>query len=126
MTIPVVLINPPVEQVKEEHDAPPQGHIGLAYLAGALRKNNIHCLIIDAKLSRLSFDEVVEAVVRLNPLIAGITSFSHEINIAAKLSAIIKERLPESKIVIGGSHASSLPVETLSNFASFDFLIKGE
>lgn len=126
MNIPVVLINPPVEQVKEEHDAPPQGHIGLAYLAGALKMNNINCLVIDAKLSRLGFDEVVEAVAKLNPLIVGITSFSHEINIAAKLAAVIKERLPESKFVIGGAHASSLPGETLSNFASFDFLIKGE
>jgi anaerobic magnesium-protoporphyrin IX monomethyl ester cyclase len=126
MSTPVVLINPPVEIVKEEHDAPPQGHIGLAYLGAALRQNDINCTIIDAKLSRLSFQDVVESVSKLNPRIVGITSFSHEINIAAKMAATIKERMSGNKIVIGGAHASSLPEETLRSFSSFDFLVKGE
>lgn len=126
MSISVVLINPPVEHVREEHDAPPQGHIGLAYLGAALRENDIDCIIIDAKLSRLSYEEVVRSIIKMNPRIIGITSFSHEINIAAKLSSTIKEHLPATKIVIGGAHASSLPEETLTNFTNFDFLVKGE
>lgn len=126
MSVPVVLINPPAEKVKEEHDAPPHGHIGLAYLGAALRENGINCIIIDAKLSRLRFEEVVESVSKLNPRIVGITSFSHEINISAKLAAKIKEHGTGGKIVIGGAHASSLPEETLNNFTSFDFLVKGE
>ena len=122
----VVLINPPVEQVKEEHDAPPFGHIGRAYLGAALRESGIDCKIIDAKLSRLSYEQLVESILKMNPSILGITSFSHEINIAANLSSTIKGHLSETMIVIGGAHASSLPEETLNNFKSFDFLVKGE
>ncbi|HAM53064.1 MAG TPA: hypothetical protein DCP92_21060, partial [Nitrospiraceae bacterium] len=122
----VVLINPPVEKINEVWDAPPHGHIGLAYLAAALRQNNINCSIIDAKLSRLSFEEVLDSVSTQQPKLIGITSFSHEINISATLAAKIKERIPNSRIVVGGPHASSLPEETLRDFRAFDYSVKGE
>ncbi|HAM50190.1 MAG TPA: hypothetical protein DCP92_05675 [Nitrospiraceae bacterium] len=122
----VVLINPPVEKIKEEHDAPAHGHIGLAYLAATLRQSSIKTTIIDAKLSRLSMEEVLDSVSKLSPELIGITSFSHEINISAKLASKIKERMSGSTIVAGGPHASSLPEETLKNFGAFDYLVKGE
>ena len=122
----IVLINPPPGKVVEEYDAPPYGHIGLAYLGAALRDRGFDCAILDAKLGRLNHEAVVKEVVSLGPKLVGITSHTHEINMATALAGEIKSRLPKVKIVIGGIHASCLPADTLRDFGCYDFLIKGE
>lgn len=126
MSFPVVLINPPVNKVIEEYDAPPYGHIGLAYLGAALRKQGINCRIIDAKLNRLDFETVVKDTLDLGPTVVGITSFTHEVATAVELAKAIKEQRPNIKTVIGGVHASLCPEDTLKSFNSFDYLVKGE
>ncbi|MFA5146878.1 MAG: radical SAM protein [Candidatus Omnitrophota bacterium] len=122
----IVLINPPPEKLVEEYDAPPYGHIGLAYLGAALRGRGFNCSILDAKLGRMSRGEVAGKVSDINPAIVGITSHTHEIKTAASLAQDIKRRVPGVKIVIGGIHASCLPLDTLRDFDCYDFLIKGE
>jgi anaerobic magnesium-protoporphyrin IX monomethyl ester cyclase len=123
---PVVLINPPSDRIVEEYDAPSYGHLGIAYLAGALRGCGLPCKIVDAKLERMNYADTIEYVARLEPCVIGITSFTHEINLVARLSSDIKKRLPVARIVIGGVHASSLPAETLKNLKAVDYLIEGE
>lgn len=123
---PVVLVNPPAEKMVEEYDAPLYGHLGLAYIAGALRRKNLPCSIVDAKLERMSYDNTIEYLVKSDPVIIGITSFTHEMNLVARLSDDIKRRLPGSKIALGGVHASSLPVETLDRLEAVDYIVKGE
>jgi len=126
MTKTVVLINPPPERIVEEYDAPPYGHMGLAYLASSLAASGIDCRVIDSKLERLKPVQVLEEVRRISPAIVGITSFTHEIMNASALAAAIKRELPGVKIVVGGVHASSLPIDTMNGFPSFDFLIRCE
>jgi len=123
---PLVLVNPPAKKVVEEFDAPPFGHLGLAYLGAALRKNGIDCVILDAKCGRLRYEDVVKAITFINPKIVGISSYTHEINIAGRLSREIKQLLPSCRTVIGGAHASSLPQDTLQAYSGFDYLVKGE
>ncbi|MDD5136514.1 MAG: radical SAM protein [Candidatus Omnitrophica bacterium] len=122
----VVLINPPVRAIVEEYDAPPYGHLGLAYLSSALREGGLSCAVLDAKLARLNRNDLVKVVLDLDPRIVGISSFTHEIKIAAALAEEIKKKTPWTKIVIGGVHASSLPADTIRSFPSFDYLVKGE
>jgi len=122
----IVLINPPPGKIVEEYDAPPYGHIGLAYLGAALRSRGFRCVILDAKLGRLSHAAVAQKVSDINPQIVGITSHTHEINTTAQLAREIKKQIPGVKIVIGGIHASCLPADTLRDFDCYDFVIKGE
>lgn len=122
----IVLINPPSDNIIEEYDAPPYGHIGLAYLGSALKSKGFRCFVLDAKLGRMSREDVIKELERIRPGIVGITSHTHEINAAAGLAKKIKELNSEIKVIIGGIHASSLPADTIRNFECFDFLIKGE
>ncbi len=123
---PIVLVNPPANKLVEEFDSPPFGHLGLAYLGAALRKAGIDCVILDAKCGRLKYEDVVKAITLMKPKIVGVSSYTHEINIVESLIKEIKQLLPSCRTIIGGSHASSLPQDTLHAYSCFDYLVKGE
>ncbi len=125
----VALLNPPVTTVlEEEYDRPDFPRPVLAVLAGYLRKRELPAdlLLVDSKLERLDFDEVVERTTRFGPHIMGITAFTNEIDDAAKLGEQLKQVLPEAVIVIGGVHATALPVVTMTQFPQFDIVVIGE
>lgn len=124
----ICLINPPVIQVLEPwYDTPDFGRTALAYLAGYLRKHsscNVH--IIDAKLERLSFSEVTNRILHLQPNLVGLTAFTNEIKPAAYQAYHIKKALPSCTTVIGGVHVTSIPNETMEEFSFFDIGVIGE
>lgn len=124
----ICLINPPVLTVLEPwYDTPDFGRTGLAYLAGYLRQyEGFDIKIIDAKLERLSFQEVLQRVIEFDPKIVGLTAFTNEIKPAAYQAALIKKSLPEIVTVIGGVHVTAIPKETLQEFNSFDIGVVGE
>lgn len=124
----VCLVNPPVIGVFEPwYDTPDFGRTGLAYLAGYLRKHtSFKVKIIDAKLERLDFNQVIEALKAFKPDVVGITAFTNEIKPAAYLAAKTKEALPACLTVIGGVHVTAIPKETLLEFPAFDIGVVGE
>ena len=124
----VCLINPPVLAVLEPwYDRPDFGRTGLAYLAGYLRQfDDFEVSIIDAKLERLNFQEVLSRIITLNPDIIGYTAFTNEIKPAAYLAGLIKKAIPNIINVIGGVHLTAIPKETLVEFPSFDIGVIGE
>jgi anaerobic magnesium-protoporphyrin IX monomethyl ester cyclase len=124
----VCLVNPPVIGVFEPwYDTPDFGRTGLAYLAGYLRKHSLfEVKIIDAKLERLDFNQVIEALKAYNPDIIGITAFTNEIKPAAYLAAKVKGTLSNCLTVIGGVHVTAIPKETLLEFPAFDVGVIGE
>lgn len=124
----VVLINPPPLAVVEPwYDEPNWGRIGLAYLAAYLRRHSdFDVTIIDAKLERLNFQQIVRRVGDQEPDLVGLTAFTNEIKPAAYQAALIKERFPSAVTVIGGVHVTALPQQTLEEFPSFDIGAIGE
>ena len=123
------VINPPVSKVLEaEYDQPDFPRPTLAALGGYMRKMQpeTELLLIDAKMERLSFDDVTARVAAARPQIIGITAFTNEIEDAGKLASQLKQTLPESLIVIGGVHVTALPVLTLTQFPQFDIAVVGE
>ena len=118
----VVLVNPPPFQVLEpEYDRPPFGRVGLAYLAGYLRRyEGFRIEIVDAKLERLSFDETVRRALAANPDLVGLGAFTCEMKPAAYVAKLIKARRPGVTTVIGGVHVTAIPEHTLREFPQFD------
>jgi CheY-like chemotaxis protein len=101
----VALLNPPVTSVlEEEYDRPDFPRPVLAVLAGYLRKRKLQAdlLLIDSKMERLDFGEVVDRTTRFGPHVIGITALTNEIDDAATLGEQLKRALPEAIIVIGG------------------------
>jgi anaerobic magnesium-protoporphyrin IX monomethyl ester cyclase len=84
--------------------------VALAYLAGYLRKHSGFSIeIIDAKLERLYFGQVLGRIKAFNPDLIGFTAFTNEIKPAAHQAALVKKYLPNVVTVIGGVHLTALP-----------------
>jgi anaerobic magnesium-protoporphyrin IX monomethyl ester cyclase len=125
----IALISPPVTTVREaEYDRPDFPRPVLAVLAGYLRARALDArmLLIDAKMERVGFHDVVERTVAFGARVIGITAFTNEIDDAAKLATMLKAALPDALIVIGGVHVTALPVLTLTQFPQFDVAVVGE
>ncbi|MFH0738947.1 MAG: radical SAM protein [Candidatus Omnitrophota bacterium] len=137
----ILLFNPYYSQLTDNYSfirpAPP---IGLMYLAGFLRKNNVDCKIIelgafDAKDSiktgrRVRFgssDEAIgEIVSKERPRIVGLTCmYSVYYRDVVDIANTIKKYAPGVKVVLGGNHASSYWQQILKH-PSVDFVVIGE
>jgi radical SAM superfamily enzyme YgiQ (UPF0313 family) len=121
-----LLINTPAFQYVEDYDQPEYPHIGLGYIAGWLEKNGVEVGVVDAKLERLGIFGVLERIKKENPEVVGITSMTHDFLEAVKLAKAVKKHNAGIKLVIGGIHATALPLETLKENPEFDFLVYGE
>ncbi len=130
MTKRVVLINPPLTMeerygtlAKAGSELPP---LGLCNLAAVVKPQGADVSIIDAPALGLDVEQTYAIVEQFNPDIIGITAVTISINNAARLADYIKQKRPESCIVLGGPHASAVPEETLNRFHGFDIAVIGE
>ncbi|MBU1569646.1 MAG: B12-binding domain-containing radical SAM protein, partial [Proteobacteria bacterium] len=115
----VLLISPPREKPVFA-DFPP---MGLAYLAGVLRKNGINVKIIDAASYPWN---ILEKCIRSYDFdIAGVTCWTIERKQTFLTAKLIRECRPDAKIVIGGQHATALP-EHMFTLAEADVVVLGE
>jgi len=124
----IFLTTPYIEKVVEPlYDKPVFVRNSLASLAAFLRHESdfvIRCC--DAKFDSKTKTVLIDEIKAFAPDIIGISSFTYEIAEAGSLAESIKRILPESLVIIGGSHVSAIPEETLGEFAGFDIGIIGE
>ena len=100
--------------------------MNLAYLAAMLRSAGFDVAIIDYETTPFSQTHIQHTLQSMRPAVAGITCTTPTVKSAAKLAEAIKSASPKTATVIGGSHASALPEQTLQEFPSFDYLVFGE
>jgi anaerobic magnesium-protoporphyrin IX monomethyl ester cyclase len=113
---------------------PPQGftskdvmpHLGLAYLAAVLEKNDIQVEILDAQVEKLSRTDLKKKYLHSKPDIVGITSLTEMRFESFEAAKIAKKSLPESTVIMGGPHASLAAHDTLLNVPSVDIIVRGE
>ncbi len=122
----ILLIQAPSKKKIEIYDIKPQAHIGLAYIAAYLRSKKTDVNIIDGKFDKLDFNQVLNKIKDFQPSIIGLTAMTHEIDNTSEFAKMIKQNFPLIKIVIGGVHATLLPLKTMEQYPFFDFLIFGE
>jgi anaerobic magnesium-protoporphyrin IX monomethyl ester cyclase len=126
----ILLIHPPsfsslnwsgqIEANKEnEHEI----ELGLLYIAAFLIHNNIEVRYVDMTMQ--SRDELYRILSDESFSLVGLTAYTNSIHTAADIAHFIKQNF-KIPIVIGGPHASALPVKTMEDFPVFDFLIYGE
>jgi radical SAM superfamily enzyme YgiQ (UPF0313 family) len=126
----IVLITPPVT-VKERYGklswaANTLPSLGILYLASVLRKEGYEASVIDASSLGLSFKDLTDKLVALQPNYLGISATTLSIFHASALADEIKKTLNDTKIIIGGPHLTAIPEETMERFRSFDFGVIGE
>ncbi len=113
--------------------------LGLAYIAGTLRKNN-EVVFLDANLEGfehlkktkdnyylgLSYSEILDRISKIKPqvLCLSIMFTVNSVN-ALNLLADIKKAFPEIITILGGAHVTIRPKETLAD-PNVDFIVVGE
>jgi radical SAM superfamily enzyme YgiQ (UPF0313 family) len=117
----VLLITPARES--NQYIVPP---IGLGYLATALRKENFSVDILDSVKKNLTQKELINEIKKINPKVLGIQLFSYDVSPSKIFIKQVKNILPKIKIIIGGAHSTSEPLEVLNQFKDADYAFKGE
>ena len=95
-------------------------------LSAYLRSRRVRTRILDLRLEPEPELALRESLYQTSPDLVGITAFTVEMLGAEKAAGIARSASPGTPVVIGGLHASALPVETLSHCDSFDLLVHGE
>ncbi|MDD1766338.1 MAG: B12-binding domain-containing radical SAM protein, partial [Candidatus Methanomethyliaceae archaeon] len=124
----VTLVNPPTTSTLETITklglkVPP---LGLAYIAATLEREGVNVTILDAVVADISHKELGEVLQRTHPDVIGVTSTTPTIYDAIKTVMIAKENCPDSVTVMGGSHITFTPLETMLACPDLDVGVIGE
>lgn len=109
--------------ISQESFIPP---LGIGYISAFLRSQGLQVIILDGIVDGLDVGRIGRRIVEEQVRLVGISAMTPEIQMAAALADTIKAVDPGVKIVIGGVHAISLPLQTMNEFSGFDFLVTGE
>jgi len=100
--------------------------MNLAYLAAYLRNHNIKVGIIDYEIKAYSDEVFLKILKEETPSIIGVSCMTPTIRNGAKICALAKSYSREIITVVGGPHANGLPIHTIKEYPSFDYLVYGE
>lgn len=124
----ILLINPPW-QTKDgniwhgvKSTSPP---LGLLYVAAYAEKSGRSVHVMDVNAERLHFDDIGRFIGDNTPRWIGFTAVTAQITSTHRIAGIIKRVSPDSKVVVGGVHATAMPDELLRD-PNIDFVIRGE
>lgn len=121
----ILLIRPPdplQESALLSHTRP----MNLAYLAAALRSAGFEVAIADYETTPYGSAVLKQLLDIFTPAVVGVSAMTPTIASAAMVAGEVKRLCPSIVTVVGGSHASALPEQTLKQFPSFDYVVAGE
>ncbi|MFQ5833472.1 MAG: B12-binding domain-containing radical SAM protein [Candidatus Thorarchaeota archaeon] len=121
-------------QMSVGHRVPLHRCLGVLALAAALECRGIDCSVLDlvehGKLVEHDLESALERIVDIfvssKPDVLGFSTMSNNLAIAIEVSRRVKERLPDTHIIMGGPGVSFCAVETLEAFNHLDSIIRGE
>jgi len=127
----ITFINPPYERIAKgyefvKHITNNSPSLGLLHLAAEVRLHGYTPRIIESDIFNLSVEDVVAEILRDNPAYVGITLFTVGVWNAVLIAREIKKQLPQTIIIVGGPHISSMGKETMERFPEFDYAVDGE
>lgn len=109
----VVLINPEGWQKESTN-------LGLAYIAGALRMIGFEPTIFDVNRYPMSYDALGGVIADIRPMLIGYSAKTAVAEESARLCEYLKGTSPETKMVLGGPHATLCAEEFLNAHTMFD------
>ncbi len=100
--------------------------VGLGYLATAVRKGGHSVDILDCLKENYNEHSFIRKVKDISPHLIGFNLFSISVPFVEMAVGMIKDEMPDTIVVLGGPHVSSLPNRILNYFKKVDFAIRGE
>jgi anaerobic magnesium-protoporphyrin IX monomethyl ester cyclase len=127
----IVFVNPPYERIAPgyecvRHISNRSPSLGLLHLAAEVRQHGFEPSIIESDVFGLSADAVAARVIAQNPAYVGISLFTVGVWSAAAIARALKRARPETVVIVGGPHVSSMGRETMQRFREFDYAVVGE
>jgi anaerobic magnesium-protoporphyrin IX monomethyl ester cyclase len=128
----ILLINPPTtfSQIYGDWDlsaldtySPP---LGILHIASYLRENNHDPFVLDLESLKWNFDKLLAYTSSLTPDLIGITSMTINFMNAQKVASLMKANFQSVPVIIGGTHITAAPMETMSKYPEFDYGVYGE
>lgn len=101
-------------------------NLGLLSLAAVARAAGHDCAVVDAAACGIGRDEFLRRVAAFAPELVGFSATTLEVAPAAATAEAVRGLLPAVRILLGGSHVSAAPEETLRRYAVFDAAALGE
>jgi len=100
--------------------------VSLGTLSAYLRKYDIATKIIDEEMTQITPSVLREAIEGMKkPYIFGITCLTAHVRRAYEIAQMVKECYPDSIVITGGLHPTTLPEESL-NTGFVDYVVRGE
>ncbi|MCC6740077.1 MAG: B12-binding domain-containing radical SAM protein [Planctomycetia bacterium] len=126
-----IFIDPPYERIAPgyefvKHVTNGVPALGLLHLAAEVREHGYEPSIIESDIFGLSEEEVARQVIEADPQYVGITLFTVGVWGAAAIARRIKAARPDTTVIVGGPHISSMGPETMQRFPEFDLAVVGE
>lgn len=83
--------------------------------------------IIDMPINGMGYDDITIEIDKFNPKIIGLQNRStYSFPIVKKLAETIKRKYDATPILVGGTHVTYNPIESLSDCEYFDYVLAGE
>lgn len=121
----VVLINPRAtyyNQLAQKCFPPMQ----LLYLAAALRQHQFEPVVLDANAFRMTDEQIAQQIRACKPLLVGLSVYSDILRQVRDMTRLVRDASPDSRIVLGGSHVTAVPAQTMEQFTEADYALVGE
>ncbi|WP_455285710.1 B12-binding domain-containing radical SAM protein [[Eubacterium] cellulosolvens] len=99
--------------------------LGIGYLAAVLEKNGYDVTVEDCQCLGTSHAELAGILAKQSPDIVGISATTPTFGSSILAASMVKERVPDAIVVIGGAQVCALPEETMSHDC-FDVGVWGE
>ena len=127
----ITFVNPPYERIAPgygfvRHITNRSPSLGLLHLAAQVRLNGYQPSIIESDIEDLDSQQVAQRIIADKPSYVGITLFTVGVWQAAHIARLVKSRLPNTTIIVGGPHISSMGKETMRRFDEFDLAVINE
>ena len=100
--------------------------VSLLYLAAALRKAGQEVAVFDIDEDNRSEADLIDILCEHSPDVVGIPLFTAYLKNAYNFERLLAKTNHHWKLLIGGPHATVKPIDTLKDFESCDFVIRGE
>lgn len=125
----ILLINVPLDRTlskREEYatlsSMPP---LGMLYIISTLKKEKFKVSFIDLSVEMFDRKEFEDALKRMNPRIAALSSYVESWKIQNSLAKRIKQMYPNTAIVAGG-YCATFAYEEMLRTGCYDYIIRGE
>jgi anaerobic magnesium-protoporphyrin IX monomethyl ester cyclase len=120
----VALVNSPHHEGDYRHPIFPP--LGLSYLAAVLDQNGFEVKVLDCPACHLTHENLKAELASFQPDLVGIASMTSTIPSALESARVAKEVCPNSKVIMGGPHATFADKQILADEKAVDIIVRGE